>query len=176
MKERFAPNIEFPEYAYIPGQFPHPNKEGGHSYGKTEPKTMPLDPGQPYLNEVYLYGIDLFNHGYYWESHVYWEALWNAEERVGEVADFLKALIKLGAAGVKVYLKQEKTAFEHVKRAREIFSQLNPQSIGGFKVSSLIDYCEKLKDELPSLVEAQGKEFRQGPFKALLPVEFSSAN
>ncbi len=25
----------------------------------------------------YLRGIDLFNHGYYWEAHEVWEGLWH---------------------------------------------------------------------------------------------------
>jgi predicted metal-dependent hydrolase len=49
----------------------------------------------------YLYGLDLFNHGYYWEAHETWEDLWHACGRQGLTADFLKGLIKLAAAGVK---------------------------------------------------------------------------
>lgn len=47
---------------------------------------------------MYLRGIDLFNHGFYWESHEAWEAVWISAGRRGSVADFLKALIKVAAA------------------------------------------------------------------------------
>jgi hypothetical protein len=50
---------------------------------------------------AYLRGIDLFNFGYWWESHEAWEGLWRACGRRGPAADFLKGLIKLAAAGVK---------------------------------------------------------------------------
>ena len=55
---------------------------------------------EPKCCQTYLYAIDLFNFGFYWESHVYLEELWNQAKRVGENADFFKMLIKLGAAGV----------------------------------------------------------------------------
>jgi hypothetical protein len=61
----------------------------------------PLDPAAPFESEAYLFGFDLFNHGYFWEAHVWWEALWHAHARKGEVADLLRALIRLAAAGVK---------------------------------------------------------------------------
>ena len=43
----------------------------------------------------YLYGIDLFNHGYYWEAHEVWEGLWVACGRRGPTAIYLQALISL---------------------------------------------------------------------------------
>ncbi len=48
-------------------------------------------------------GVDLFNHGYYWESHEEWESLWHAAGRRGVVADgnrvFAVAATELGYAG-----------------------------------------------------------------------------
>jgi len=101
MTKRRYSEQSFPSYVFIPGQNPHPKKEGGHMEGKSEPIAAPLDLEHPETSPEFCYGIDLFNHRYYWESHVYFEALWNAHRRHGVVADFLKALIKLSAAGVK---------------------------------------------------------------------------
>lgn len=42
--------------------------------------------------------MDLFNHGYWWEAHEAFEALWHAAGRAGERADFVQALIHLSAA------------------------------------------------------------------------------
>jgi predicted metal-dependent hydrolase len=50
----------------------------------------------------YLYGVDLFNNGYYWEAHEAWEGLWRAAGKVGVTAEFLKGLIKLTAAAIKI--------------------------------------------------------------------------
>ena len=55
----------------------------------------------------FLRGVSLFNAGYYWEVHEVWEGLWHAYGRRGVLADVIKALIKLAAAGVKVREGQE---------------------------------------------------------------------
>jgi hypothetical protein len=99
---RLVPDLPFPRYAHVPGQTPHPHSDPrGHSYGPPAAPAAPLDPAHWPESRVYLYGLDLFNHGYYWEAHEAWEGLWHACGRAGTVADLLKGLIKLAAAGVK---------------------------------------------------------------------------
>lgn len=119
-KRRFS-DKPLPSYIFIPGQNPHPKKEGGHMEGQSEPVAEPLTLDHPEKSPEFCFGVDLFNYHYYWESHVYFEALWNAHHRQGEVADFFKALIKLSAAEVKKKLNQEETAREHYLRAIELF-------------------------------------------------------
>src|SRR5436305_1775997 len=99
---RLLPDEPLPPYAYVPGRFPHPTADpAGHSFAM-EPVVPPkIEPGEWQQCRPYLYGIDLFNAGYFWEGHVAWESLWLACGRQGAVADFLKALIHLAAAGVK---------------------------------------------------------------------------
>ena len=46
-------------------------------------------------------GLDLFNHGYYWEAHEAWEGLWQVADRDGPLRMLFKGLIMLSAAGVK---------------------------------------------------------------------------
>ena len=53
---------------------------------------MALDSEFPFRSEEYLFSLDLYNFGFYWESHVGFEALWNKAGRTGFVADLLKAL------------------------------------------------------------------------------------
>ena len=100
---RLVPEKPFPPYTFVPGFFPHPaNDPEGHSYGIEAEECEEFDPNEWRSCQTYLYAIDLFNHGYYWEAHETWETLWNACGRHGIAADFLKGLIKLAAAGVKV--------------------------------------------------------------------------
>lgn len=75
-------------------------------------------------NKDYLFAFDLFNAGYYWESHVWWEELWHLAKRKGELADLLKALIKLAAAGVKLKLKHRDPTRGHLERAKELIGPL----------------------------------------------------
>jgi len=118
---RFLPDVPFPPYTYVPGQTPHPVSDpAGHMYGdETEPAELQVD-DWPRCH-AYLRGIDLFNHGYYWESHEVWESLWHAAGRQGPIADFLKGLIKLAAAGVKTREGSENGRSRHSQRAAELF-------------------------------------------------------
>lgn len=72
---RLVPNEPFPPYSFVPGRFPHPESDPtGHSYGFVRSPTTPLDPKRWQESRTYLYGLDLFNAGFYWESHVAFEA------------------------------------------------------------------------------------------------------
>jgi hypothetical protein len=122
---RLVPNEPFPAYAFIPGRSPHPTSDpAGHSFGKEPSLPPPLDSERWYESRPYLFGIDLFNAGYYWESHVAWESLWLACGRKGLVADFLKALIHLAAAGVKAQEGKPQGVKSHGSRAREGWQKL----------------------------------------------------
>lgn len=96
------PERAFPPYAHRLGRTPHPTRDpGGHSYGAAGETPDPPDPENWRACADYLYGIDLFNHGFYWEAHEVWEGLWVACGRRGPTATFLQALINLAAAGFK---------------------------------------------------------------------------
>ncbi len=102
---RLLPDRPLPPYAYRPGHNPHPTRDpGGHSHQANPEAPTPLDPPEPEnwrASPDYLYGIDLFNRGYYWEAHEAWEGLWVACGRQGPTATYLQALINLAAAGFK---------------------------------------------------------------------------
>lgn len=116
---------DFPPYSYVPGRFPHPISDpAGHSFGMIVPTPEPLDPENWQASTEYLRGIELFNHGYYWEAHEVWESLWHAAGRTGPIADFLKALIKLAAAGVKVREGNAAGVTAHARRAEQLFRQV----------------------------------------------------
>src|SRR5438132_6902310 len=134
---RLAPERALPPYAYVPGRSPHPVSDpAGHSRGQAPQKPPPLDTARWSQSPTYLYGCDLFNHGYYWEAHEAWESLWHAAGRRGPVAILLKGLIKLAAAGVKIRQGRADGARSHAARARELFVELGQrfavESIAGF--------------------------------------------
>jgi uncharacterized protein len=120
---RYLPHREFPPYSYVPGQAPHPIRDpAGHMFGK-EPSAAELLIEEWWNCEEYLWGMDLFNHGYYWEAHEAWEGLWHAAGRSGPVADFLKGLIKLAAAGVKSREGSPSGRQRHLRRASELLDK-----------------------------------------------------
>jgi len=50
---------------------------------------------------MYLYGIDLFNHHYWWEAHEAWEIVWKCVPRFSRSGLFLQGLIQITAAMLK---------------------------------------------------------------------------
>ena len=119
MSNRLVPDVPLPPYSFVPGHRPHPVSDpAGHSFGTAPPTPPEFDPAAWATNRTYLYAIDLFNHGYYWEAHEAWESLWHACGRTGRIADFLKGLIKLAAAGVKVREGRPAGVVGHARRGR----------------------------------------------------------
>jgi hypothetical protein len=118
---RLLPNRGFPSYAYLPGRQPHPVRDpGGHSYqAEPIPVVATLD------SEEFLWGQDLFNHGYYWEAHEAWEGIWQVAERGSALRGLLKALILLSAAGVKIREGKRAPAMRHAGRAAGLLRQLS---------------------------------------------------
>ena len=88
---RYAPKRAFPPYAFQPGKHPHPTRDPkGHSYtGEPEPPADYFEPEEWRDNEDYLFGVDLYNHGYLWEAHEAWESIWHPSKHDAEQADFL---------------------------------------------------------------------------------------
>ena len=123
---RYAPEKPFPPYAFVPGRHPHPIRDPeGHSFGQ-EVETLPAPlPGELAGNIHFRFGLDLFNFGYYWEAHEAWEELWHAAGRKGNLADLLKGLIHLAAAGVKAREGNPNGVIRHARRAGELFRITN---------------------------------------------------
>jgi hypothetical protein len=122
---RFVPEEPLPAYAYVPGRSPHPVSDpAGHSYNAPRLRPAPPDPDDWSGCREYLYGLDLFNHGYYWEAHEAWEGLWHACGRSGVTADFLKGLIRLAAAGVKARAGKPDGVRSHARAARRLFERV----------------------------------------------------
>lgn len=103
----------FPAYRYLPflKGMPHPRRDpAGHSYGKEEAYLDRFDPQDWDACQPYLYGVDLFNHGYWWEAHEAWEGLWLAAGRDSLAGQFLQGLIQLAAAQLKRFSEEKRGA------------------------------------------------------------------
>jgi len=121
-----VPEEPLPRYSYVPNKFPHPIRDPqGHSHGReAELPGREVQPSAWAECRSYLRGIDLFNHGYYWEAHEAWESVWHAAGRAGATADFLKGLIKLAAALVKAREGRRDGVARHAIRASELFAMV----------------------------------------------------
>ncbi len=93
----------FPAYRFIPGRNPHPRRDPrGHSFGRPEPAPAAVTVDNWEASESFRYGVDLFNHGFWWESHEVFEALWNAVGRETEEGQFFQALVHVAGANLKL--------------------------------------------------------------------------
>ena len=81
-------------------------------------------------NPQWLYALDLFNEGFYWESHEAWEAFWHALGRPNPEAKFVQGLIHLAAACVKIREGRPEGARRHTQRARTLLGDLGAASLG----------------------------------------------
>jgi len=69
----------FPAYRHIPGETPHPRRHpAGHSHGLAEPEAAPRSSEDWARDEAYLFAVDLYNYGFWWECHEVFESLWRA--------------------------------------------------------------------------------------------------
>src|SRR5262245_56800380 len=132
---RLLPERQLPPYSYVPGRWPHPIREpGGHSFGHRPTQLEPTCMDEPQKCAEWLYGIDLFHHGFYWEAHESWEAVWQALGRNSDDAHLVKSLIKLAAAGVKARENNPEGVRKHATRCAELalsqYAVKHPQRFG----------------------------------------------
>lgn len=186
---RWLPEEPLPPYAYLPRQAPHPTRDtAGHSFGRAVPLLEPPDPPRWRECAAYLRGVDLFNHGYYWEAHEAWEALWHACGRTGTTADFLRALIRLAAAGFKLREGRPTGAVRHATAASALLRAVASAegapgaSFMGLRPAALADAADRFRDELqgiagrgagePAAAAGAAAQVRPGPSRplAVLPI------
>jgi len=95
----------FPPYRFVPGRDPHPTANpAGHSYrlpGSSEHVAHLCSPQDWNTSDEYLFGCDLYNHGYWWEAHEAWEELWQQSNKSGIQGRFLQGLIQVSACHLK---------------------------------------------------------------------------
>jgi len=132
---RYAPARALPRYAFLPGRDPHPTRDArGHSFGVREAPAEYLPPERWRENEEYLFGVDLYNHGFLWEAHEAWESLWHRAKHDAEQADFLQGLIQCSAASLKIPMEQpdglRKLTDAGTKRLESVAERAGPSFMG----------------------------------------------
>ncbi|GAB4178587.1 MAG: hypothetical protein Tsb0017_18800 [Geothermobacteraceae bacterium] len=139
---------DFPAYRFLPfTDLPHPrNDPRGHSWGKEEVPIGSFDEQAWRECEPYLYGVDLFNHGYWWEAHEAWEGLWLVAGRESLAGQFLQGLIQLAGAQLK--------RFTGVPRGARLLSQTAFEKLAlpdgvylGIDGRQLVELAKRLLEE-----------------------------
>ncbi len=121
-------DVPFPSYRFVPGRAPHPTAHpDGHSYhapGSPPPPVTYYPPEAWQRSPDYLYGCDLYNHGYWWEAHEAWEGLWQLTDKRAAQGRFLQGLIQVSACHLKLHVghlqgvqRLRRTAAAHLQAA-----------------------------------------------------------
>ena len=143
---RHLPDKSFPPYKYLPGRTPHPRK---HPYGQgcvaEECAGPPLTEANWLTNEAYLYGVDLYNHGYWWEAHECWEAAWYTTKDEA-ICHLLQGLIQLAAAWLKWEDGNQRGRRGLWRRSRDHLSAAATaqSSLAGLDVVCVVDAMDRL--------------------------------
>ncbi len=137
--DRLLPEFPFPAYTYVPGKQPHPFSDPrGHRFGHDLPPETTN--AASFASSIrFRLGIDLFNHGYYWEAHEIWETCWREVGPPTATGRFLKALIQWAVVGVKALQGQPENMAKHAHRAVELLENLvDQESLAGFSIARLL--------------------------------------
>jgi hypothetical protein len=153
--------LPLPSRKYIPGLGIHPDK---HPHGSHVPD-LPRDEVRFTENSWqrsrrYLYGIDLFNAGFWWEAHEVMEELWIQCGRTTQVARFLQGIIQVSAALLKYSISNPRGARRLKMRAQEKL-ELHSGVFLGIDVDELVSQVAEFIDGeqiLPPRIELSGLE------------------
>jgi hypothetical protein len=157
-RPRYDCDLRFPDHAFIPGRMPHPRRQAENA-GTERPcddRADPLDAPSSRVDALRR-GLDLFNHGYFWEAHEAWEGPWQAMQRESGEALHLQALIRLAAAALKLVMEEPRGVAAHAAWCRATFARLERSQpavfAGGPSSRDLLALCERLLAKREALLE-----------------------
>jgi len=167
MPPRYAPGKPLPPYAYVPGHdLPHPvtDPRGHSSTARAAP-----EPSAPCAllrtgssasrrdlaaslaaDDEWRHAVDLFNGGWYWESHEAWEGFWHALGRSTPEARFVQGLIHLAAAAVKIREGKPNGVARHTQRARDLLRGSAASATLGLEAESIAAVVAELEAYEPA--------------------------
>lgn len=121
----------FPPYRHVPGETPHPRRdEGGYAFGAPETDARSLEQTPWSECRDYLYGLDLFNHAYWWECHEVLEGLWHAAGHRSPAGECLQAVIQCAVAHLKAELGNIRGARQLLQNAERHAAQAGRTTLG----------------------------------------------
>ena len=140
-----------PPYAFVPGYWPHPVLHtDGHRYQQSVPAVNTSCSTDWITHPHWQRAIDLFDEGYYWEAHEYWEAFWIHSQRTHSVHSVLSGLILLAAAAIKLRQGHDDVAQRLVSRAVGKWRQSHDPIVFGWDIAALIAFAEEESSSLSS--------------------------
>ena len=133
---RKLPAVPLPSYRYVPGFNLHPSRLKHRHLGIAKESFHPQKNWQSDI--AWLYGLDLFNYRFYWESHEVWEEPWKMLPKQEPYRLLLQGMIKASASILKRHMKHERPAKLLWSSAQIFFSQAKNVN-RGINVKKLIE-------------------------------------
>ncbi len=146
-------DLPLPPYRFVPGTGqPHPMRNGGYMSKMPWVFEAVRPPKRWYEQQSYLYGVDLFNHAYWWEAHEAWEEVWHLT-RDPIQHEFFHGLIQLAAGLLKwqigrtrgVRILSVKT-ITRMKVVRDSGQLINHRYYMGIDMPALVDFLQRVFD------------------------------
>ncbi len=139
-------DYKLPSEKYVPGvnKKPLEHMEFYHLLSNKEA----LNEHNTMDHQEFHYGIDLFNTGYFWETHEVLEDVWNRAGRKSELARAIQSIIFFAAAKLKQLKGDFKSASKHFSSAKSCMTPNNVKFLG-------IDY-ESYLSEIEMSAEKSG--------------------
>jgi hypothetical protein len=85
-------------------------------------------------SETYLYGVDLFNNGYWWECHEQWEAIWKFIGSDSREGRFLQGLVQIAAACLRQFMGTDKRGWTLAVKGLERIKEFEGEIVLGVHV------------------------------------------
>ena len=125
---RYQPSRALPVRPYLPGRDPlaaRPMRDDA-----PVASAYPLE--QTWAdNAEYLWGVDLYNNGFFWEAHEAWEGLWRAAPPESLPRCFLQGLIQCAAASLKAAVDDRSACVHLAERGLERLERVRAEHAAG---------------------------------------------
>ena len=137
--------VELPNQRYLPGESNFPPEGNFHSIlSSLDSEFNDVEKFQK--SETYKYGIDLYNNGFWWETHEVFEKVWLKINRTSQPALLIQSIILLAAIKIKVH--QEKfSIIPNIKKG--ILTKLPhlPNRYMNLDISHLIEQVKDIQNK-----------------------------
>ena len=131
---RYCSALPLPQRAHLPGVTRVKAEDGPWA----SCQALGLPPDRWREEVLYLFGADLYNHGFFWEAHEAWEAVWQAAGTRSARGPFFKGLIQCAAALLHLRRDKASTFLRVSGRAIGYLSQISDAFHMGLHLSGFI--------------------------------------
>lgn len=138
--------FSLPARRHIPGTTSIPDRDPLDAVKALTPERVTVDSWRDTL--AYAYGLYLHAHGYFWEAHEVWEAVWLATAPNSEERHLLAGLIQLANACLKLEMAQPKAALRLLQASRDHFAECRSGPLLGLAPDALAQDVRAFADQV----------------------------